>query len=482
MWAIEGRIPDHVQRAIVSHLKENCRFTFEGSAQLRADPLPFYPDTLLCQLLVEPGARVGSGRRRRQQQIEAPQRFYFLFKMVAGDAILIPLTGERGDILLANRWLGLRLKNDEQRLDYARFYYAFARTESPPGFHNVPRQMSELGFADIVTEKQIWGVYGAMWRFLDQDRPLHLRVRFEPRGVPWRSRHRAHLPLQIGSDIFDVDLKIWAADGHISYRKTELVYRDLALAAEPQERPGRIRLPRYVWWGERMFTLYRNIKVHINQALYLASTSLFFLASALALLSAMSPWGQSSLALVAVLTGIGTWTTWLKAACLYCIAYFVLTTLLILDAEKVRNGLLMWSRRFEGSWLDQLLHGLVLKRRRTESGYRPGLIKRIGWAGTMLLFWTGYLVLVFTSLQIGYRPYLAADDKALLDVMQVFAEQALLYIPVVFYYVGSKSLDRAKLALVSGEIMIVFQLIMGLLVIRRVHRFWASTASSRLSS
>jgi hypothetical protein len=63
--------------------------------------------------------------------------------------------------------------------------------------------------------------------------------------------------------------------------------------------------------------------------------------------------------------------------------------------------------------------------------------------------------------------------------MQLFAEQAMLYIPVLFYYVGRKSLDPSKLALVSFWVLIAFQPIMGLLVIRRIHRFWASTATAR---
>jgi TRAP-type C4-dicarboxylate transport system permease small subunit len=68
------------------------------------------------------------------------------------------------------------------------------------------------------------------------------------------------------------------------------------------------------------------------------------------------------------------------------------------------------------------------------------------------------------------------------DVMQVFAEQAALYIPVVFYYVGRKSLDPQKVALVSFWVLLAFQLIMGLLVIRRIHRFWASTTAARLNA
>jgi hypothetical protein len=240
-------------------------------------------------------------------------------------------------------------------------------------------------------------------------------------------------------------------------------------------------MPRYVSRREQMLTFYRNMKAHIYQAFYLASTSLFILASVVALAFAVSTWEQWLLGSVAASTGIGSWTTWLTFACLYCIAYFVLTTLLILDAEKVRNGLLMWSSRFHGSWLDRVLHAMILRRRRADSGYRRGLLRRILLAVTMLAFWTGYLVLVFTSLQIALRPQLASDLKAVVDVMQVFGEQALLYIPIVFYYVGRKSLDPQKLALVTSGIMVAFQLIMGLLVIRRVHRFWAGTASYRLS-
>jgi hypothetical protein len=479
VWHVEGIVPEHLRRAIAAHLKQNCQFEFDGECELRGDPLAFYEDTLLCELMCAPGTRIRSGRRR--QQIEVTRSFYFLFKNVAGDEVLIPLTGDRGDILLANRWLNRRLDGDEQRLDYARFFYAFARTEVPPCFHNVPRRMAEVRFARPASETQIWGVYGAMWRFLDPARLLHVRVAFERRGLPWRTRHQAHLPLQIGNEIFDVDLKIWADDGQITYRKAELVYRDQALAAEPQERPGKIVLPRYVKWGERLVTLCENAKAHIYQAIYLATTSLFIVASAIALAVTASVWGQRLLHLTAETIGFGNWATWLMIACFYCITYFALTTLLILDAEKVRNGLRMWSRRFAGSWIDQVLHGWILKRRRRDSGFRHDLWRRIVMAVFLLAFWTAYLVVVFTSLQVAFRPQLASDVQAMLEVMRVLAEQALLYIPLVFYYVGRKWVDAEKHALIAPGIMVTFQFMMGLLVIRRVHRFWAGTASSRLS-
>ena len=174
-------------------------------------------------------------------------------------------------------------------------------------------------------------------------------------------------------------------------------------------------------------------------------------------------------------TGIGDWTTWLKIASFYCIAYFVLTTLLILDVETLRNALLTWSPRFRNSSLNEFLYGIIVRRHRVENGYQRSFMRRARGAISWLIVWTVYLVCVFTSLQTSFRPRLAADPKALSDVVQVFAEQAMLYVPVVFYYVGRKSLDPAKVALVSFWILVAFQLIMGLLVIRRIHRFWASS-------
>jgi hypothetical protein len=481
VWEVMGPVPDALRNAIIAHLKSNCRFTFKGEYQLTGDPLPFYGEVLLCELVLKPGCFFSSGGKRKE--LDTAAVFYFLFR--PDDEVLIPLTGGEGDILLANRWLGLNLENDAQRLDYARFYYAFARTERPPRFRNVPRKLSELRFKRPVTEQQIWGIYGAMWRFLVDAKTLDMRVHFEPRGSFWRARHRAHLPMQFGSDLYDVDLKIWERDGHVSYRKTALIYRDEALAEEPQERPGKIGRPRYVRRSEWLLTVYRNFKSRINQAAYLVAFALFLLASAIGLAFPLETWGyplvRMPLELVAGATSIGDWTTWLRAACLYCIAYFVLTTLLILDLETFRNALLTWSPRFRKSRLNEFLYEIVVRRYRAENGYRRGLVRRIQGAASWLVIWTGYLVCVFTSLQTSFRPWLATDQKALTDVMQLFAEQALLYIPVVFYYVGRKSLDPAKVALVSFGVLLAFQLIMGLLVIRRVHRFWASTAAARLN-
>ncbi len=236
--------------------------------------------------------------------------------------------------------------------------------------------------------------------------------------------------------------------------------------------------------GEWLLTIYRNIKTAINQALYLLAFVLLCIASVVALAFPLEIWGitfaRTTLEAAATTVGWGTWTAWLGAACLYCILYFVLTTLLVLDVDTLRNAMLTWSPRFKGSRLDGLLYAIVIKRNQAQSGYGRGLFRKLRAALWWLVFWTSYHVLVFTSLQASLRPRLLADARALLDVMLLFAEQAMLYIPVVFYYVGRKSLDPTKLELLHWWVLVAFQLIMGLLVIRRIHRFWASNRDSQM--
>src|SRR6185295_519015 len=153
-------------------------------------------------------------------------------------------------------------------------------------------------------------------------------------------------------------------------------------------------------------------------------------------------------------TGMGSWKDWLGIASIYCIGYFVLTTVLVLDLETLRSALLTWSPRFKESRLNELLFSIAQRSRRFENGYTRGFFRRIWVAATRLVLWTLYIVCVFTSLQVSVRPQLATDFKALKDVTQVFGEQAFLYVPVVFYYVGRTSLEPEKIALVSFWILV----------------------------
>jgi hypothetical protein len=484
VWEVEGNIPEEIARAILAHLAKHCDFKFTGDEfRLTGEGLDFY-GALLCQLDLPAGCSLKI-RRRGTQELTFPARFYFLYRPVPGNELLLPLSGRVGELVLAKRWFGLTIDDDTQRLAYARFYLAFGRTRRPPRFVNVPRSVHDLRL-DQITNQRMWGIFGSMWRFGVNDKTLAVRPRFERRGALWFVRWRAHLPVQQGNELHDVDLHIWDKDGHVSFHQTSVIYRDPALLDERQGLPAKLPNPNYIRWHEALRALYRNFQTIINQSAYLATTFLFVLATAVSLLFPLEIYGSTfvrdGLEVVSSTIGFGSWHGWLWAASLYCIGYFALTTLLILDAATARNALLTFSPRLKDSWLDGWLYTLVRREHRIENGYRRGFLRRIRTAAGRLVAWTVYIVCVFTALQTSYRPELAGNTKALSDVWQVFAEQALLYVPVVFYYVGKKSLDLEKLASVSPGILLLLQLSMGLLVIRRIHRFWASTAAAKASN
>jgi hypothetical protein len=189
---------------------------------------------------------------------------------------------------------------------------------------------------------------------------------------------------------------------------------------------------------------------------------------------------RSLLETVAALLPFTNWTTLLCASTIYCITYFVLTTFLILDTETIRSALLTMRPSWQGGVVDEWLHNISRRQNRSRKAQRLALWRRIILALAFLLFWSLYLVLVFTSLQASLVPASVATPEAMLKVVTIFVEQAALYVPVVVYYVGRSSLDPAKLALISYPLIAAFRLIIGLLVVRRIHRFWASTARSRL--
>lgn len=484
MWEVKGEIPEEIARAILAHLAKHCGFKFNSDEfRLTGEALDFY-GALLCQLDLPAGC-TRKMRHTGAQDLPDPARYYFLYRPAAGNELLLPLSGRVGDMVIAKRWFGLAIDDDAQRLAYARFYLAFGRTRKPPEFANVPRSMHDLRLAHI-TDQRMWGIFGSMWRFGVIDKMLAVRARFERRGMLWFARWRAHLPMQQGNELRDVDLHIWDIDGHISFHQTSVIYRDPALLDETHILPASIDLPDYVRWHERLLALYRNFQIIINQTTYLAITFLFVLATSVSLLFPLEIYGwtfvREGLDAASATAGIGSWHWWLWAASLYCIGYFALTTMLVLDAATVRNSLLTMSPRLKDSWLDGFLYRLERRERRIENGYRRGFVRRIRTAAGRLVAWTVYIVCVFTSLQVSYRPELAGNARALSDIWQVFLEQALLYVPVVFYYVGRKSLDIEKTALVSFGILLALQLSMGLLVIRRIHRYWASAAAARASN
>ena len=349
MWEVKGEIPEEIARAIRAHLAKHCDFKFTNDDfRLTGEVLDFY-GALLCQLDLPAGCTLKM-RRRGAQDLPSPARFYFLYRPVAGNEVLLPLSGRVGDLVIAKRWFGLTIDDDAQRLAYARFYLAFGRTRKPPRFVNVPRSVHDLRL-DRITDQRMWAIFGSMWRFGVNDKALAVRAHFERRGSLWFSRWRAHLPMQHGNELHDVDLHIWDADGHVTFHQSGVIYRDPALIDEPQRLPAKIDHPSYIRWHERLLVLYRNSQAIITQTAYLATTILFVLATSISLLFPLEIYGSTfvreSLEGLTAATGFASWHWWLWAACLYCIGYFALTTLLILDAATARSALLTVSPRFK---------------------------------------------------------------------------------------------------------------------------------------
>lgn len=479
MWDITGNpvVEDHDE--ILAHLAQHKILSVFGGHRLTVEAVSFFPDTLLCCLQIEPGARIVVGSKKTEN-LHHRTAFYFLFRTTPGKQQLIPIADGAGNLVLANRHLELQLNNNQQRLEYARFYFAFARSGRPPAFRHLPISPSGLRFQPDAPAGRMLLAQGALWRFMDEDTRSRLIVAFHRRGLfPGRARHHAHVPVQYGKEIYDVDINIWQSDGHITDTKFELVYADDKLAEEPKIRVGHLALPAYIANRERWLTRYRNLRAALTQLAYIAMTLVFGAASAIALAFLLEGFGITLVrSTLSSIVGKGWWLV-LCIACIYCIVHFASTTFLVLDIDRIRSSILTLRPGWSGGKLDEWLHDKARRQQMRDRAARAGIFRRIGLAVTFLTTWLTYLVLVFTSLQLSLRPQLLTEAGAILEIMTIFAQQALQYIPVVFYYVGRSSMDLAKRHFVDLPIMLVFQLSVGLLVIRRIHRFWSSTSRAR---
>ncbi|RTL68922.1 MAG: hypothetical protein EKK41_14805 [Hyphomicrobiales bacterium] len=473
MWEIQNTPAYAAREAILAHLIHNRIAQVPEGHRLFAETVPFYADTLLCCLVVPGGTRILIGEKKAQDDTA----FYFLFRTTPGQQQFVPIAEGPGNIWLANRHLELKIGNDDLRAAYARFYFAFARTGRPPTFRHLPASSDGLRFKDGCPPETRWKAEGALWRFLDTATRTKLRIDFQRRGLfPTRFRFHAHAPVQYGTEIHDIDFNIWQSDGHVTDTKYELIYTSPDLAEEPKIKVGHLPLPGYITRRERWYTRFKNFKAALGQLLYMAVTLVFGLASLLALGFIVDGFGHQLVRpILETVAGAG-WPWLLFALSTYCVLHFAATTFLTLDIERIRSSVLTVRPSLSGSWFDEWLYRAARRQVMRDRATRTGVIRRIVLALTFLATWLTYLVLVFTSLQLSWRPALAAEPGAVMQIITIFAQQAAQYIPMVFYFVGRSSLDPAKRHFVDLAVMLVFQGAVGLLVIRRIHRFWTSTS------
>ena len=482
MLDFPDRPTDEFKLAVLSHLRDNCAFEFQGSHSFSTQLLRFYPDTFLCRLVLDAGTRLKSGKAKHTLSNKTEYRF--LFQPVLGDPRLLPLANDRSNILLANRWFGLKIRDDAERLEYAHFYYSVSRVERQREALNIPDSINGVRFGPTATEHERSLALGAMWRFLDVATRTSLAVKFEERGMFGLARYRAYVPAQLGNALYDVELKIWRRNGHITYNRSLPIFESPALEGVPLPQLGRMPLPGYIRWHERCRFYYHKAIATLGHATYAAAVLLFVLASIVNVVFLLEVVGLPLVRILlepgAGLLGSSTWKVPLAISALYCVAYFASTTALILDVDTIRGTLLRWLPTIEGTKIDRLLYEVSRKQHRSERGYKPPLWKRLLWSGALLVFWSVYLIAVFTTLDTSLQKHVEPNVDRMVDVAMVLLEQALLYIPMVVYYAGWNFLDPQKLVILDPIVLSTFRLIIGLLVIRRIHRFWAATASAKL--
>lgn len=476
MWEIQRTPAAAVGAAILAHLSHNRIAEVPDGHQLFAEAVPFYADTLLCCLVVPGGRQIVIGKKKAEH-LQEDTAFYFLFRTTPGQQQFVPIAEGPGNLWLANRHLELSTHNDDLRAAYARFYFAFARTGRPPRFRHLPNTSDALRFREDCPPDVRLRAQGALWRFMDTATRSKLRIAFEKRGfLPTRIRYHAHAPVQYGTEIHDVDLNIWQSDGHITDTQYELVYASKDLAEEPKIRVGHLPIPRYVTRLEKWRARFRNFKAALNQLAYMVVMLVFGLSSLLAAGFVLDGFGyQMVRPVLETVAGTG-WPWLLRGLCIYCVLHFAATTFLTLDIDRIRSSVLTVRPSLSGSWVDELLYKAARRQMMRDRATRAGVVRRIVLAVTFLGTWLTYLVLVFTSLQLSLRPALSAEPGAVVQIITIFAQQAAQYIPMVFYFVGRSSLDPAKRHFVDLGVMLVFQAAVGLLVIRRIHRFWTSTS------
>ena len=395
----QGNQPTTLEQSILAHLRANCAFAFVGNHDLHVEQVSFYPDTWLCRLTLRRGTTLVGGKRK--QPLGGDAEFRFLFRDTLGDELLIPLANDRSNILLANRLLGLTIRNDKDRMEYVRFYYGVSRVERRGETLNIPDTLEHVGFNDDATPEDKSNVFGAMWRFLDRETRTRLAVKFEDLGLFQWARYRAYVPAQLANALFDIELKIWRRNGHVTYNKSALIYEGDALKGVPLPRLGKIALPGYIRWSERVRSYFGKLRATLGRATYAAAALLFALTSIVTVAFLLEFAGvtivrQTGEHLVSMI-GVGTWKVPLAICAAYCILYFTLTTTLILDIDTIRDTLLRWVPKIEGSRVDNILYEISRRQHRSERGYKPPMWKRLLSSGFLLVFWSLYLIAVFTA-------------------------------------------------------------------------------------
>ena len=174
------------EQDVIAHLRQNCKFEFQGEYEFTAEPVTLYLDTFLCRLTLKAGSSFKS--KKNSRTLTGDAEFRLLYRPKLGEDRLVPLSNDRSNVLLANRWFDLKIRDDHEKLDYVRFYYSVCRAEGRDKALNIPVTIDDVHVSPTVTPEQKAAAAGAIWRYLDERQRTSLAVKFDEIGLyRWRT-------------------------------------------------------------------------------------------------------------------------------------------------------------------------------------------------------------------------------------------------------------------------------------------------------
>ena len=195
---------------MIAHLRQNCKFEFQRRLRIHRRARDVLSRHLLCRLTLKAGSSFKS--KKNSRTLTGDAEFRLLYRPKLGEDRLVPLSNDRSNVLLANRWFDLKIREHREKLDYVRFYYSVCRAEGRDKALNIPITIDDVHVSPTVTPEQKAAAAGAIWRYLDERQRTSLAVKFEEIGLYRWQRHRAYVPAQFDVTLYDLEFKIWARD------------------------------------------------------------------------------------------------------------------------------------------------------------------------------------------------------------------------------------------------------------------------------
>jgi hypothetical protein len=470
------------------------------SDRLSVETLDFYGDSGLEQPYKVKLVRV--------DVIEAGQakRYAFLLQPAPGkahwkDAKVYRLGGDAELIHRANRHLKLRVK-ESNAADYAQFYSEFGAFRSDLANRDIrivlPRRLEDIkvnsSSPDAKAVKQ--QMAGALWHLGTTKDRSRLVGHFHPVNALFGVRLQGWCGGVQGQRLTENKLRINRLTGEVKiakqptlhYEHEALLGVDRPVASELPSSYTESALNAMSWLGAGVI----GLMLSLLPLVYALAWGITLAAAVFGVLSSFGAPG-----LLDRVIALPVWTTTLQHIIMYASAtvifLFAAKHVLWIDTSSMAS-LLRHREYLQFGWLITVLEAAA-KRHAESVQSIDGWIWRIWGCAKKLVLWTFLTVAAFVALQIGleaqpfgrfesevkHRAPVAearaepSNGHAGLAIARVLTEETVNHLPMILYWRGLKP-HPAGYQDLSGILGLLFNIVLGLVVIRGVHKFWDTTA------